>query len=80
MDVKYISLNVIIAAGVNAGPGVVRLLGGSVNRLYQTAVLPAPGVIPGFVKGAPAYYGRMVIVPVQNFQPFHKHIGQGFGV
>ena len=64
VHVKNVRLNMEIAACINAGTHAVKLLGGSVDSSYHVVVLAPPCVIPGFVKGAPAYNGGMIVIPV----------------
>ncbi len=78
MDIENIGDNMVVAAGIDNGTGPVHGFGHLINQTEHRVILLAAIQVPGFVKGAPADYSRMIEITRHNFHPFSQELFQSF--
>ncbi len=72
VEIVDIRDHMIASAGIDAGSGIVIQLGGLIYHPQQIFILLSPVAVPGFVKRAPPYNGRMVEISLQHLHPFRQ--------
>jgi len=80
MDAEDVRLNMVIAAGIDAGTGGVHGFGYVVDQGNGGVKLLAATLIPGFVVGTPADDGGVVEVPVDLLDPLGQNAVNIFGI